>query len=90
MLSTCLLSIQNADKFVECQSHEAKIKISNNNQVTIRSAVWENTNKLLEKEGFKGLKTGHTSAAGGCLASYYVSPKNGDKLIVVVLGSKSQ
>lgn len=36
-----------------------------------REIVILNTNKLLNEEGFVGLKTGFTSAAGGCLSSLY-------------------
>jgi D-alanyl-D-alanine carboxypeptidase len=37
-----------------------------------------------------GALTGHTLSAGGCLATYYVDPENGEKLIIVIMGSKSQ
>ena len=30
--------------------------------------VWENTNKLLIKKNWYGIKTGHTDTAGPCLA----------------------
>lgn len=36
-----------------------------------RFNVWENTNKLLRREGFVGIKTGITITAGPCLASAY-------------------
>ena len=32
---------------------------------------WENTNKLLGVEGFNGVKTGITDAAGPCLCASY-------------------
>ena len=32
---------------------------------------WENTNKLLRRPGFIGIKTGITVTAGPCLASAY-------------------
>ena len=54
---------------------------------TKRPIVWENTNKLLEIEGFDGVKTGTTTAAGACLVSTGV--REGDRLIVVVLGCTS-
>ncbi len=48
---------------------------------------WRNTNRLLEIEGYKGIKTGTTEVAGACLVS---SAIRGDRhLIVVVLGAKS-
>jgi D-alanyl-D-alanine carboxypeptidase (penicillin-binding protein 5/6) len=46
---------------------------------------WKNTNKLLGTEGYDGIKTGTTTAAGACLVS---QATRGDKsLIVVVLGA---
>jgi D-alanyl-D-alanine carboxypeptidase len=32
---------------------------------------WINTNKLLGKMGCKGLKTGYTPEAGGCLSTVF-------------------
>ncbi len=50
-----------------------------------RNVKWENTNQLLPIEGYYGVKTGTTDAAGACLVSI---GKRGDKeIIVVVLGS---
>ncbi|MDZ4851356.1 MAG: serine hydrolase [Pirellulaceae bacterium] len=52
-----------------------------------RMVQWRNTNRLLDIEGFDGVKTGTTDAAGACLVS---SCHRGDRhLIVVVLGAKS-
>ncbi len=52
-----------------------------------RNVVWSNTNRLLRIEGYDGVKTGTTSAAGACLVA---SGRRGDDhLIVVVLGSGS-
>ncbi|MEL6106135.1 MAG: serine hydrolase [Planctomycetota bacterium] len=52
-----------------------------------RNVVWKNTNQLLGIEGYEGIKTGTTSAAGACLVS--AGSRNGRSLIAVVLGSKS-
>lgn len=55
-----------------------------------RQAVWSNTNRLLRIEGYDGLKTGTTNAAGACLvASGRRVGADGDehRLIVVVLGA---
>lgn len=50
-----------------------------------RNLVWKNTNKLLALDGYNGVKTGTTDAAGACLVS---SSKHGDdELLMVVLGS---
>lgn len=50
-----------------------------------RELVWENTNRLLEIEGYDGLKTGTTTAAGACLVAS--GNRDGKRLVVVVLGS---
>lgn len=52
-----------------------------------RAVVWTSTNRLLEIEGYEGIKTGTTTAAGNCLVSR--GRRNKDSLIVVVLGSTS-
>jgi D-alanyl-D-alanine carboxypeptidase (penicillin-binding protein 5/6) len=52
-----------------------------------RNVVWTNTNRLLETEGYDGVKTGTTSAAGNCLVAS--GRRGGDHLIVVVLGATS-
>jgi D-alanyl-D-alanine carboxypeptidase (penicillin-binding protein 5/6) len=52
-----------------------------------RNLLWKNTNKLLAIEGYDGVKTGTTTAAGACLVS---QAKRGDKsLMIVVLGATS-
>jgi D-alanyl-D-alanine carboxypeptidase (penicillin-binding protein 5/6) len=50
-----------------------------------RNIIWKNTNKLLAIEGFSGVKTGTTTAAGACLVSW--GERDGRERIVVVLGS---
>ena len=52
-----------------------------------RNVVWRNTNRLLRTEGYDGVKTGTTNAAGACLVSR--GEHLGRQLIVVVLGSAS-
>lgn len=52
-----------------------------------REAVWRNTNRMLPYEGYDGVKTGTTGAAGACLVS---SGRRGDDhLILAVLGASS-
>lgn len=52
-----------------------------------RNVLWKNTNKLLDIEGYDGVKTGTTNAAGACLASH---AQRGDRqLLMVVLGATS-
>ncbi|MEQ8762308.1 MAG: D-alanyl-D-alanine carboxypeptidase family protein [Planctomycetota bacterium] len=53
-----------------------------------REVVWRNTNRLLEIEGYDGIKTGTTAGAGACLVSS--GERDGQRLIVVVLGSTSR
>ncbi|MBI2477383.1 MAG: serine hydrolase [Planctomycetia bacterium] len=52
-----------------------------------RHVVWKNTNELLKIDGYLGVKTGTTDAAGACLVSY--GHRGDEDLIVVVLGAKS-
>ncbi|CAI2366933.1 unnamed protein product [Moneuplotes crassus] len=54
-----------------------------------RYYCWENTNKLLWKLGFNGLKTGITPTAGPCLAASYNCCITKDHYIIVLLNSKS-
>ena len=52
-----------------------------------RHVVWENTNQLLKREGYDGVKSGTTASAGCCLVA---SGRRGeDHLLLVVLGSTS-
>jgi serine-type D-Ala-D-Ala carboxypeptidase (penicillin-binding protein 5/6) len=52
-----------------------------------RNVVWTNTNRLLDTEGYDGVKTGTTRAAGECLVAS--GRRGGDHVIVVVLGASS-
>ncbi len=52
-----------------------------------RVIVWKNTNRLLEIDGYEGVKTGTTDAAGACLIS--LSKRDGVEAVAVVLGSTS-
>jgi D-alanyl-D-alanine carboxypeptidase (penicillin-binding protein 5/6) len=52
-----------------------------------RRMRWENTNQLLGIEGYDGVKTGTTSAAGACLVSH--GTRDGRSLLIVVLGCTS-
>lgn len=61
-----------------------------------RNTRWENTNQLLGKAGYAGVKTGTTDAAGACLVSLgsdpakAAAPSPADRrLIVAVLGATS-
>jgi len=52
-----------------------------------RNVAWKNSNQLLAIDGYLGVKTGTTDAAGACLVS--ASEREGDRLLLVVLGSSS-
>jgi D-alanyl-D-alanine carboxypeptidase (penicillin-binding protein 5/6) len=52
-----------------------------------RNVVWTNTNRLLDIEGYDGVKTGTTGAAGTCLVAS--GRRGADHLIVVVLGGSN-
>ncbi len=52
-----------------------------------RDVVWNNTNRLLDTEGYDGVKTGTTRAAGECLVAS--GHRGDDHLIVVILGASS-
>jgi D-alanyl-D-alanine carboxypeptidase (penicillin-binding protein 5/6) len=52
-----------------------------------RNVLWKNTNRLLGIEGYIGVKTGTTDAAGACLIA--CGERDGRELIVVILGSTS-
>lgn len=52
-----------------------------------RNIVWKNTNQLLRRKGYLGVKTGTTGAAGNCLVS--CGERDGRRLIVVILGATS-
>ncbi len=67
-----------------CRQHGCRLSGPEGYQ---RNIVWKNTNELLEIDGYQGLKTGTTTAAGSCLIS--AGENQGRKLIVVVLGSVS-
>lgn len=50
-----------------------------------RNVLWKNTNHLLAIEGYDGVKTGTTDAAGACLVA--CGRREGQELLVVVLGA---
>ena len=52
-----------------------------------RNIEWRNTNQLLKIEGYDGIKTGTTGAAGSCIIS--TAERGGRRLIIAVLGSTS-
>ncbi len=65
-----------------CRQYGCRVK---GNSGYERNVKWTNTNQLLPIEGYKGVKTGTTDAAGACLVS--IGEYKDRQLIVVVLGS---
>lgn len=71
-------------KYVRTRRHQCDVTGPDG---TKRAVSWENTNRLLGIEGYDGLKTGTTTAAGSCLIAR--GQHGADQLIVVVLGTTS-
>lgn len=71
-------------EIVSARQHLAVITGSEGYQ---RNIVWKNTNRLLQYEGYTGLKTGTTSGAGACLVAS--GARDARELVVVVLGASS-
>jgi D-alanyl-D-alanine carboxypeptidase (penicillin-binding protein 5/6) len=53
----------------------------------VRYELWTNTNRLLDINGYLGMKTGTTTPAGACLVS--LGERGDERLICVVLGATS-
>ena len=71
-------------QYVQARQYEYEVTSAKDEK---RKVVWKNTNRLLEIDGYDGIKTGTTTAAGSCLVS---SGRRGkDHLIMAVLGSTS-
>jgi D-alanyl-D-alanine carboxypeptidase (penicillin-binding protein 5/6) len=71
-------------KYVSTRQHAARVVGEGG---YVRNVAWKNTNQLLPIEGYLGVKTGTTDAAGACLVS--ASERDGERLLMVVLGSSS-
>jgi D-alanyl-D-alanine carboxypeptidase (penicillin-binding protein 5/6) len=72
-------------KYVSTREHKTTVRSANGES---RIVSWTNTNQLLSRKSYDGIKTGTNAAAGACLVS---SGRRGDDhLIVVVLGATSR
>jgi D-alanyl-D-alanine carboxypeptidase (penicillin-binding protein 5/6) len=71
-------------KYVQTRRHECEVITPKGEK---RAVAWTNTNRLLGIEGYDGVKTGTTNAAGNCLVAS--GRRQDDHLLVVVLGSTS-
>ncbi len=71
-------------KYVQTRRHTCEVVDADGKK---REVTWNNTNKLLDIEGYEGVKTGTTTAAGSCLVAS--GRYEGDHVLVVVLGCTS-
>ena len=69
-------------EYVKTKTHSYEVTGPDGKKCNV---TWNNTNRLLGQEGFDGVKTGTTRAAGNCLVASWRQGSN--HLIVVVLGS---
>ena len=83
-LTTTVMQSETFRRYVATEQHECTVTAADG---TSRKAIWSNTNRLLEIEGFDGVKTGTTGAAGACLVAS--CHRGDDHLVAVVLGSTS-
>ncbi len=81
-LAQAALDLPRFRSYVTCRQHGCEVSVPSGYQ---RHVKWENTNRLLSIDGFAGVKTGTTDAAGACLVSS--SQRDGRELIVVSLKS---
>jgi D-alanyl-D-alanine carboxypeptidase (penicillin-binding protein 5/6) len=73
--------------FAECVRTRRHIGTVTDADGKSRQIVWNNTNRLLGTEGYDGVKTGSTGAAGSCLVAS--GRRDNDHVIVAVLGGAS-
>ncbi len=78
-LAIAALEVPRFRDYVTCRQHGCEVTGASGYK---RNLKWENTNRLLGIEGYSGLKTGTTDAAGACLVS---CSQRGDRELVVVL-----
>ena len=74
-------------KIVCTTNHQGMFKFFKDGKVICKPVTWNNTHKLLGKEGVYGIKTGITNKAGGCLSTVYQS--DSEECFVIVLGCQS-
>ncbi len=82
LLAKAALDVPRFRDYVTCRQHGCEVTGVGGYK---RNLKWENTNRLLSIEGYTGLKTGTTDAAGACLVSS--SQRDGRELIVVLLNA---
>jgi D-alanyl-D-alanine carboxypeptidase (penicillin-binding protein 5/6) len=83
-LAAEFMKIPSLRELVAKRQHVARIDRPDG---SYREILWKNTNPLLDTQGYDGIKTGTTEAAGACLVSS--SHQGESRLIVVQLGSRN-
>ncbi len=86
LLTLAFAALKNATfaKYVATRRYKCEVTDADGKK---REVTWNNTNKLLDIEGYEGVKTGTTTAAGACLVAS--GKHDSDHLLLVVLGSAS-
>lgn len=79
-LAKAALGLPRFRDYITCRQHGCEVTGAGGYK---RNLKWENTNRLLGIDGYMGIKTGTTDAAGACLVS--CSQRDGKELLVVVL-----
>lgn len=69
-------------EYVSTRIYHADIKKPDG---TVRVATWRNTNQLLERAGYRGIKTGTTGRAGECLLA--CGEYEGRTFLLVIMGA---
>ncbi len=82
VLARAALDVPRFREYVTTRQHAVTVEGATGYKRNVR---WENTNRLLKIDGYAGVKTGTTDAAGACLVS--CSRRDGRELIVVVLNA---
>jgi serine-type D-Ala-D-Ala carboxypeptidase (penicillin-binding protein 5/6) len=83
-LATAALNLPLFRQVISTRQHGTKVTGPGGYE---RNVLWKNTNRLLGIEGYRGVKTGTTDAAGACLIA--CGERDGRELVVVILGSTS-
>lgn len=84
ILARAALQNERFATYVATERHSATVTADDGRT---RTAIWTNTNRLLNIEGFDGVKTGTTDEAGTCLVSS--GHRGDDHIFVCVLGAIS-
>jgi D-alanyl-D-alanine carboxypeptidase (penicillin-binding protein 5/6) len=82
VLSRELMNFPQVMEIVQTRRHTC---LARGQEGYTRRMVWNNSNQLLDRQGYFGMKTGTTDAAGACLVS--LSKHSELDTIVVVLGA---